>query len=191
MFVQLSPESASKFGSNLGHNRKSSGLPSRWRESLGQHRSSCRWSGAENMKDGNRSGMASFTRSLWDSLFGCGSILNHRGTADFSPCVHLPGFHFGYLFSDPQPFFSMGARSNLPMYLRSPERLGGTKMSVGEFPKAHVPNAHYVGLRKACPAKLIAATKFSRTPCSGEITLMVTQHIPGSPPKNILERVVY
>ena len=31
-------------------------------------------------------------------LYGCGSTLNHQGTADFSPCFHLPGFHFGYLF---------------------------------------------------------------------------------------------
>ena len=28
---------------------------------------------------------------------GCGSILNHQGTADVSPCFHIPGFHFGYL----------------------------------------------------------------------------------------------
>ena len=26
---------------------------------------------------------------------GYGSKLNHQGTADFSPCFHLPGFHFG------------------------------------------------------------------------------------------------
>ena len=36
--------------------------------------------------------------------FGCGSKLNHQGTAGFGPCCHLPGFHFGYLFFDPQPF---------------------------------------------------------------------------------------
>ena len=30
--------------------------------------------------------------------FGCGSKLSHQGTADFGPCCHLPGFHFGYLF---------------------------------------------------------------------------------------------
>ena len=24
------------------------------------------------------------------------SILNHQGTAGFSPCFHLTGFHFGY-----------------------------------------------------------------------------------------------
>ena len=29
---------------------------------------------------------------------GCGSKLNHHGTTIFSLCVHLPGFHFGYLF---------------------------------------------------------------------------------------------
>ena len=29
--------------------------------------------------------------------YGCGSILSHQGTAYFSPCVHLPGFHFGDL----------------------------------------------------------------------------------------------
>ena len=27
-----------------------------------------------------------------------GSKLNHQETAGFSPCFHLPGFHFGYLF---------------------------------------------------------------------------------------------
>ena len=34
------------------------------------------------------------------SLFPCsyGSKLTHSGTAGFSPCVHLPGFHFGYIF---------------------------------------------------------------------------------------------
>ena len=30
--------------------------------------------------------------------FGYGSKLNHQGTAGFSPCFHLPGFHFGYIF---------------------------------------------------------------------------------------------
>ena len=30
--------------------------------------------------------------------FGYGSKLNHQGTAGLSPCFHLPGFHFGYLF---------------------------------------------------------------------------------------------
>ena len=29
---------------------------------------------------------------------GYGSKLNHRGIAGFSPCFHLPGFHFGYPF---------------------------------------------------------------------------------------------
>ena len=29
---------------------------------------------------------------------GCGSKLNHQGTAGFSPCFLLPGFHFGYHF---------------------------------------------------------------------------------------------
>ena len=29
---------------------------------------------------------------------GCGSKLDHQGTAGFSPCFHLPGFHFGCLF---------------------------------------------------------------------------------------------
>ena len=29
---------------------------------------------------------------------GYGSKLNHQGTAGFSPCFHLPGFHFGYIF---------------------------------------------------------------------------------------------
>ena len=28
----------------------------------------------------------------------------HQGTAGFSPCVHLPGFHVGYRFFDPQPY---------------------------------------------------------------------------------------
>ena len=27
--------------------------------------------------------------------FGCGSKFNRRGYADFGPCFHLPGFHFG------------------------------------------------------------------------------------------------
>ena len=30
---------------------------------------------------------------------GYGSKLSHQGTAGFSQCLHLPGFHFGYLFS--------------------------------------------------------------------------------------------
>ena len=30
--------------------------------------------------------------------YGYGSKLSHQGTAGCSPCVHLPGFHFGYLF---------------------------------------------------------------------------------------------
>ena len=30
--------------------------------------------------------------------YGYGSKLSHQGTAGFGPCVHLPGFHFGYLF---------------------------------------------------------------------------------------------
>ena len=34
---------------------------------------------------------------------GCGSKLNHQGTAGFSHGFHLPGFHFGYPFFDPQP----------------------------------------------------------------------------------------
>ena len=38
------------------------------------------------------------------SRFGGGSELNHQGTAGFSPWFHVPGFHFGYLFFDPQPF---------------------------------------------------------------------------------------
>ena len=29
---------------------------------------------------------------------GCGSKLNHQGTAGCSPSFHLPGFHFGYIF---------------------------------------------------------------------------------------------
>ena len=29
---------------------------------------------------------------------------NHQGTANFGPCFHLPGIHFGYLFFDPQPY---------------------------------------------------------------------------------------
>ena len=32
-------------------------------------------------------------------VVGMGQILNHQGTAGFSPCFHLPGFRFGYLFS--------------------------------------------------------------------------------------------
>ena len=35
------------------------------------------------------------SRRMW---CGCGSKLNHWGTAGYSPCFHLPGFHFGYLF---------------------------------------------------------------------------------------------
>ena len=34
---------------------------------------------------------------------GCGSKLNHQGTAGFSPCFPLPRFHFRYLFLDPHP----------------------------------------------------------------------------------------
>ena len=29
---------------------------------------------------------------------GYGLKLNHQGTAGFGPCVHLQGFHFGYIF---------------------------------------------------------------------------------------------
>ena len=32
--------------------------------------------------------------------FGCGSRLNRRG---YALCFHLPGFHFGYRFFEPQP----------------------------------------------------------------------------------------
>ena len=46
------------------------------------------------MNRDNKSTTSSKTRR---SLVGRGSILNHQGTADDSPCVHLPGFHFGYL----------------------------------------------------------------------------------------------
>ena len=28
----------------------------------------------------------------------CRTCAHHQGTADYSPCFHLPGFHFGYLF---------------------------------------------------------------------------------------------
>ena len=31
-------------------------------------------------------------------VHGCGSKLNHQGTAGCSPCFLLPGFHFGYPF---------------------------------------------------------------------------------------------
>ena len=33
---------------------------------------------------------------------GYGSKLNNKGTAGFSPCFHLPGFHFGYLLTHSQ-----------------------------------------------------------------------------------------
>ena len=33
-----------------------------------------------------------------------GSKLNRRGYAGFGPCFHLPGFHFGYRFFEPQPY---------------------------------------------------------------------------------------
>ena len=33
--------------------------------------------------------------AIW-FLFGCGSQLNHQGTAGFSPCFHLPGFHLSH-----------------------------------------------------------------------------------------------
>ena len=37
-------------------------------------------------------------RSFTHFTHGCGSKLNHQRPAGFSPCLHLPGFRFGYLF---------------------------------------------------------------------------------------------
>ena len=34
---------------------------------------------------------------------GRGSKLNRGGYAGFGPCFHLPGFHLGYRFFEPQP----------------------------------------------------------------------------------------
>ena len=34
-----------------------------------------------------------------EHIIGYGSKLHHQGTTGFSPCLHLQGFHFGYLFS--------------------------------------------------------------------------------------------
>ena len=34
--------------------------------------------------------------------------LIQQGTAGFSPCAHLRGFHVGYLMFDQQPFFRLG-----------------------------------------------------------------------------------
>ena len=38
------------------------------------------------------------TKSLSFCDMGYGSKSNHQGTAGFSPCFHLPGFHFGHTF---------------------------------------------------------------------------------------------
>ena len=35
---------------------------------------------------------------------GCGSKLHRRGYAGVGPCFHLPGFHSGYRFCEPQPY---------------------------------------------------------------------------------------
>ena len=42
----------------------------------------------------------------WLQPLGYESKLNHQGTAGFSPCFHLPGFHFGFPIFDPQPLCS-------------------------------------------------------------------------------------
>ena len=44
---------------------------------------------------------------------GCGSKLNWRGYAGFGPCVHLPRFHFGSGFFEPQPCLSMSIHGAL------------------------------------------------------------------------------
>ena len=41
-------------------------------------------------------------------IYGCGSKLNERGCAGFGPCFHLPGFHFGTGFFEPQPYLRRG-----------------------------------------------------------------------------------
>ena len=41
---------------------------------------------------------ASSKRMRVPAANGCGSKLNHQGTADLSPWFHLPGFYFGYPF---------------------------------------------------------------------------------------------
>ena len=47
---------------------------------------------------GRMSKALTFGTSLHKLTGGYGSKLNHQGTAGFSPCFHLPGFHFGYIF---------------------------------------------------------------------------------------------
>ena len=46
----------------------------------------------------HRQGISAQRHSKIWGTSGYGSKLIHQGTADFSPCFHLPGFHFGYLF---------------------------------------------------------------------------------------------
>ena len=45
-------------------------------------------------------------QELCQCPFGYGSQLDHQGTAGFSLCFHLPGFHFGYLFLTHTHLFS-------------------------------------------------------------------------------------
>ena len=39
-----------------------------------------------------------------DTRYGCGSKLNHEGTAGFGPRCHLPGVPFWVPIFDPQPY---------------------------------------------------------------------------------------
>ena len=55
---------------------------------------------------------------------------SHLGTAGFGPCFHLPGFHIGYVFFDPQPsllFFSFSPADEIGNG-RSP---GATRQELG------------------------------------------------------------
>ena len=52
-----------------------------------------------------------------NAKMGMGQNKSHQGTAGFGPCLHLPGFHFGYLFLTHsqmmmplRPWFQSGAR---------------------------------------------------------------------------------
>ena len=45
-----------------------------------------------------RESNAPFLGSLRADCNGYGSKLYHQATKSLSPCFHLPGFHFGYLF---------------------------------------------------------------------------------------------
>ena len=54
--------------------------------------------GCAESRGAHGAGVPSKRICLGQAEYGYGTQLNHQGTAGFSPCFHLPGFHLGYLF---------------------------------------------------------------------------------------------